>query len=448
MDQAESSSVPRLLVPQDPGFGERCRLWNGLLAPRPVAIAECSTVDDVVNAVRTARARGWSVSVRGGGHGVAGRACRDGSLMIDLRGMRRVSVDPVNKIGRAEGGATWFDFDRATAEHGLASTGGMISSTGVTGLTLGGGIGWLLRQHGLACDNLLAAEIVMADGQLLRVDANHEPELFWALRGAGIGFGAVTAVEFTLHEVREVLAGILMHPASRAREALQFFREFCNNLPDQLTPVFVFTCAPPAPFVPEDLHFKPVVAIGACWCGDIAEGDRVIGPLRAFGPPQVDLIAPRPYCEAQMMLDPTAPEHQLNYWKSAFLPALTDEAMDCLVARGTSLPSPLAQVHIHCLGGAAARVAPTATAYEQRSAPFLVNIPTMWAEPHQTEAMIAWTRETHSALAGASDGSSYLNFQDRDEAPSDALGGSTRERLCALKEALDPNRLFGPDPVG
>jgi FAD/FMN-containing dehydrogenase len=423
-------------------------MWNGLLAPRPAAIAECRSTDDVIEAVRVARAKGLTISVRGGGHGVAGRACRDGSLVIDLRGMRQVSVDPERRVAVAQGGATWEDFDRATAKHGLATTGGMISTTGVGGLTLGGGIGWLVRRYGLACDNLIAAEIVTADGSKQRVSATEIPELFWALRGAGIGFGVVTSFEFALHPVERVLSGMVMHPAAHAGEALEFFRGFCATAPAELSAVFVFTFAPPAPFVPRPLHGTSVVAIGVCWCGEEREGLRVLAPLRAFGRPTADTIENRQYVETQCMLDPTAPEHQLNYWKSAFLPSLGDEVITTLVARGTALPSPLAQLHIHQLGGVAARVSADATAFEARSAGFVVNIPTMWADPKQTQSMIDWTRESHRLVAGEATRVSYLNFQDADESPGEAWSVARRERLRRLKELVDPERLFGPDPLG
>jgi FAD/FMN-containing dehydrogenase len=436
-----------LLTPDQARFSEARRMWNGLLEPRPAVIAECKSAADVVDAVRFARAKGLTISVRGGGHGVAGRACRDGSVVIDLRGMRKVAVDGERRLAVAEGGATWADFDQATAQYGLATTGGMISTTGVGGLTLGGGIGWLMRRCGLTCDNVVAAEIVTADGATRRVSAAEHPELYWALRGAGIGFGVVTSFELALHPVARVLSGMVMHPASRAREALELFRSFCADAPEDLSAVFVFMVAPPAPFVPQSLQGKPAVAIGVCWCGDEREGERVIAPLRAFGPPAVDIIAPRPYVETQSMLDATAPEHQLNYWKSAFLPALSDDMITRLVARGTALPSPLAQVHIHQLGGAVSRGAHDGSAFDARSAAFVVNIPTMWSDPGETSSMIAWTRDAHRQFADEAMRVSYLNFQDGDESAANAWTASTRERLRRLKESLDPERLFGPDPA-
>ncbi|HET8732700.1 MAG TPA: FAD-binding oxidoreductase, partial [Anaeromyxobacteraceae bacterium] len=391
---------------------------------------------------------GLTVSVRAGGHGVAGRACRDGSLVVDLRPMRGVAVDPGARRARVEGGATWADVDRAAAAHGLATTGGLISSTGVSGLTLGGGIGWLVRRFGLACDSLVAAEVVTADGASRRVDEREGGELLWALRGAGIGLGVVTALEFALHPISTVVAGVVMHPASRAHAVARFFRELTARAPDALSAILVFAVAPPAPFVPVDLQGQPMVAIGACWSGHLAGGEDALAPLQAFGPPAVDTIRALPYVEAQSMLDPTAPAHQLNYWKSAFLPALTDDLLEALVRRGTSLPSPLAQIHVHHLGGAVDRVPADATAYASRGMPYLANVPTMWSDRGRTAEMIEWTRSCHAEITGAGGGAGYLNFQDRDERPGDALGAGRSVRLRALKEALDPGRLFGPEPIG
>jgi hypothetical protein len=440
------SSARGLITSTDPRYHELAKLWNGLHDPRPAAIAECLTTGDVVAAMAIARERGLTVSVRGGGHGVAGRACRDGSLVIDLRGMSGVTVDPVRRTARAGGGATWKDFDQATAAYGLATTGGLISSTGIGGLTLGGGIGWLVRRCGLSCDNLIGAEVVTADGRVLNVNVQQESELFWALRGAGIGLGVVTALEYTLHPIAQVIAGVVMHSVERAGELLRFFRAFCEGAADELTTILVFTFAPPAPFVPEELHGKPVVAIGACWSGNIPEGERAMAPLHSFGPPLVNIIGPMSYADAQTMLDPTAPAHQLNYWKSAFIPALTDGVIAGLIARGSALPSALSQIHVHQLGGAVSRLDRGETAFDQRAAGLLVNIPTMWTDPGQTDSMTAWTRETHSQIAGA--GLSYLNFQDHDDPPEDGWSGATADRLRGVKERHDPQRRFGRDPVG
>jgi FAD/FMN-containing dehydrogenase len=448
MDRDRDLLGEKLFSPTDARYPEASRLWNGLLDPRPACIAECHSVGDVVAAVRVARREGLKVSVRAGGHGVAGRACRDGSLVVDLRPMRGVRVDPGSRKARVEGGATWADLDPAAATHGLATTGGLISSTGVSGLTLGGGIGWLVRRLGLASDNLVAAEVVTADGTSRRVDAREGGELFWALRGAGIGLGVVTALEFALHPVAKVVAGVVMHPAARAHAVARFFRDLTAKAPDALSAILVFAVAPPAPFVPDDLKGKPIVAVGACWSGEVSEGERVLAPLRTFEAPPVDVIRAQPYVEAQSMLDPTAPAHQLNYWKSAFLPALSDGVLEALVRRGTSLPSPLAQIHVHHLGGAVDRVPADATAYAARSMPYLANIPTMWTDRARSEEMIAWTRACHADLARAGGRGGYLNFLDRDERPADALGAGRAGRLRALKEALDPGRLFGPEPVG
>jgi FAD/FMN-containing dehydrogenase len=308
-------------------------------------------------------------------------------------------------------------------------------------------VGWLVRRCGLSADNLVAVEIATAEGRVRRVDAREDADLFWALRGAGIGFGAVTSLELALHPISTVVAGMVMHPAERALEVARRFRDLTAGAEESLSAILVFAVAPPAPFVPAALHGKPIVAIGACWCGTEGEGTPTLDALRAFGPPDVDTFTRMRYVDAQGMLDPTAPAHQLNYWKSAFLPALTDEAIGRIVARGTSLPSPLAQVHVHHLGGAVSRIPAGATAFGQRSAPYLVNVPTMWTEPERTDEMVAWTRACHAEIAGKGAPSTYLNFQDRDDHPEDVVESATRGRLQALKAAHDPDRLFGPEPA-
>ena len=321
-----------LIDPAHAGYDAARAVWNGAIDRRPSAVARVDSAGDVATVLRHARAAGRRVCVRGGGHSAPGHSCIDDAVVIDLGALRDVAVNAHRATARVGGGALWSDVDRATAAHGLATTGGLISHTGVGGLTLGGGIGWLMRKHGLAVDNLVGAEVVLADGRTVRASSDENPDLFWALRGGGGNFGVVTQFDFRLHPVRDVLAGMVMHPAARAVEMLRFFREQTALAPDELTALFAFLLAPPAPFIPPAFHGAPMAAIVLCWCGDPARGAEVLAPLRAFGPPVVDAIGEMPYVALQSMLDAGAPRGMRYYMKSAYYDALSDAAIDALAA--------------------------------------------------------------------------------------------------------------------
>jgi FAD/FMN-containing dehydrogenase len=420
----------QILRPGDEGYDDARRVFNGMVDRRPALIARCATTEDVVAAVEFARDTGAQLSVRGGGHNVAGNAVSDGGVMIDLSALRSVRVEPGSATATAEPGATWFDFDQATQAHGLATTGGLISSTGVAGFTLGGGIGWLIRKHGLACDNLVGAEVVTADGRVIEADE----DLMWGLRGGGGNFGVVTSFRFGLHPLGEVVGGLVAHPRDRAREVLRFFRDLCAEAPDELTLIAALMTTP-------DGH--PAIGIAACYAGPVEDGERALEPLRKFGPPVMDQIGVLPYAVLQTALDPSAPWGSRNYWKSDFVPELSDRAIDLIVEQASRMRSPLSQVHIHQLGGAMARPAAGATAFHARDAAFVYNLIGLWMAPHEDEANVAWARRAFDELRPVSAGGAYVNFMG-EEAPDRvrAAYGPNYERLAALKNRYDPDNLF------
>ncbi len=336
----ESVNGP-VIGPEDEGYDEARSIWNGMIDRRPVCIARCTGVADVAAAVRFAREGELLVAVRAGGHGVGGHAICDGGLVIDLSPMKGIRVDPQARTARAEAGVLWGELDRETQLHGLATVGGIVTHTGIAGLTLGGGIGWLMRKHGATVDNLVSVDLVTADGEVLTASEDENPDLFWGVRGGGGNFGIVTSFEYRLHRVGPiVLAGPMFHPLEDAREVLAFYREFIATAPDELTTIFELGVAPPAPFLPEDVHGKPIVMVGACYAGAPEDGIEVVRPLKEFGNPIVDLLEPKLYTALQSMFDPAVPHGWHRYWKSVELPPLTDEAIDTLVEHASAQTSP------------------------------------------------------------------------------------------------------------
>jgi FAD/FMN-containing dehydrogenase len=424
----------QLIRPGDAEYDEARALWNGMIDKRPAAIARCVTTADVVAAVTFARDQGLPLAVRGGGHNAAGSALVENGLVIDLTAMRQVRVDPAARTARAQGGATWGDLDHATAEHGLATTGGLVSTTGVGGLTLGGGLGWLMRSYGMACDNLRSVEIVTADGRVRTASAGEHADLFWAVRGGGGNFGVVTAFEYELHPVSTVLGGMLVHPAARAKEALHFMRDFTRDAPDELT---VFTSLMASP------EGMPILAFLVCYNGPIEDGERVLAPLRAFGPPVADMVAPMPYVALQSMLDEGFPKGLQVYWRSDFLKHLDDDVIDMLVEHHARLTSPLSALLLEQFGGAVRRVSKDATAFVQRDADFNLAIISRWADPAEGEEHIAWARNVHRAITPYASGT-YVNYlgQEGDDRIRAAYGDAVFDRLVAVKNAYDPTNLF------
>lgn len=453
-DRLERRLSGTLIRQGDAGYDDARRVWNGMIDRRPALIARCAGASDVAATVRFAAEENMVLAVRGGGHNVAGLGTCDGGIVADLGAMGEVEVDPARRIVRVGGGATWAAVDAATQAHSLATTGGLVSSTGVGGLTLGGGIGWLMRSYGLTCDNLVGADLVTAEGELVRVEEDGEPELLWGLRGGGGNFGVVTRLDFSLHPLPQtVLGGMVLHPIERAPEVLEFWTEWAGTLPDELTTMAAFVSAPPEPFVPDELKGSPVVAVLACYAGRPEDGERLVAPLRAVAEPAVDLLGPIPYVALQSMLDP--PAGLRNYWKSGYFAGAADlvRAHAALVDAAATRPSALSQIHVSQLGGAVSRVAGDATAFSRRDKAFALNIVGMWEDPAADEANVSWARWHHCALEAFVSGA-YVNFA-ADAGAEDvrsAYEPGTYRRLARLKARVDPTNLFRtnhnvvPDP--
>jgi FAD/FMN-containing dehydrogenase len=431
-----------LLAPTDPGYDSARAIWNGAIDRRPALIARCRDAHDVVAALRLARERELAVAVRGGGHGVAGLAVNDGGLVIDLTPMKRIAVDAAARTARAQGGVLWGELDGAMQEHGLATVGGIVTHTGIAGLTLGGGIGWLMRRHGATVDNFLGAEVVTPGGSIVRADE----ELMWGLRGGGGNFGIVTEFEYRLHSVGPtVLAGPLYYALEDAPEVLRHYRDFIADAPDELTTILNLRPAPPLPILPPELHGRPVVAIVSCWAGDPEDGQRALAPLCGFGTPLVDLLAPRPYVELQSLFNPAVPHGWHYYWKAWETPPLTDAAIDALVAQAAKITSPRSYIIVFQLGGAMARVGEHETAFGQRAEGHDANINAVWlADDADADRHIAWAREAYAALEPHGIGRAYVNFLGDEGATrvQAAYGPEKYARLQALKRAYDPDNVL------
>jgi FAD/FMN-containing dehydrogenase len=435
-DDVRTAFGGRLLDSRHEGYDEVRRLHNGMIDKRPALIAQCQSNADVIDALALANSMGAEIAVRGGGHGVAGRAATEGGLMIDLTPMKGIHVDPHRRTVRAEPGLTWREFNRATHVHGLATTGGVVSSTGVAGLTLGGGIGWLMGRYGLSVDNLLSAELVTATGEVLTASDDAHADLFWALRGGGGNFGVVTSLEFRVHPVREVLAGPILYPLSDARDALAFHRQFTASTPDELTVGAALLHAP-------DGSGAQVAALVPCHCGNSDTAADDVKPLRAHGTPLIDLVAPMPYPTVYTLLDPAFPKGALNYWKAGFLRDLSDAAIDVLVDAFARVPSTMTGIFLDHIHGAATRVAPDATAFPHRQEAFSVLILGQWRDRADTDANISWVRETFELLRPHLSDARYTNFLDADDVGSVRHGyGANYERLAQVKRVYDPDNVF------
>ena len=435
----------RVIRPGDQDYDSSRAIWNGAHDRRPALIVKCAGTADVMKAVEFGCSQNLRIAVRGGSHSIAGFSTVDDGLVIDLSEMTAVSVDPARQRAVVQGGATWAEVDHETQAHGLAVTGGLVSTTGVGGFTLGGGIGWLLRKYGLACDNLISADLVTADAQLVHASAEENADLFWALRGGGGNFGIVTSFEFQLHAVGPtVLAGLLFFPAQDARRVVRGWRDLTAKAPDELTSLVNLTTAPPVPFLPEAVHGKPIVAIGAMHCGSPAEAEEVVAPLRTLAEPIFDHLGPVPYVAMQQALDPLWTEGAQNYFTSALLDSLSDSAVDETLARWAAKRSPNSEIHIHHAGGAMARVAPDATSYSHRSSPYLVNVVARAVSPQGFDTEIAWARSARSALSAYGPDAMYVNFTG--DAEPDKVRASyppaTYRRLVQVKRRYDPTNVF------
>lgn len=445
IDGLAASCRGAILRPEDDGYDDARAIWNGAIDRRPSVIVRCAGPDDVREAIRFARTHDLPVAVRAGGHGVAGTALCDDGLVIDLSAMKGMQVDAHARTARAEPGLLWGEFDQETQACGLATPGGVITHTGISGLTLGGGIGWLMRKHGLTCDNLVSCDVVTADGDLVRASGEENAELFWGLKGGGGNFGVVTNFEYRLHPVGpQVLAGLVLHPAERAAEVLRFYRDYVAAAPDELTTIVYLRHAPPAPFLPQELHGRPVIMIGACYAGDLEEGERVLAPFRAHGEPLIDLIEPRPYVDHQGTLDASVPHGLHYYWKADYLPPLSDAVIDTLVAHAWKAPSLASYTILFHLGGAIRDLDSGAAAFEDRNAEHALNINSVWTGSERPEEQIAWSRNFFEAVHPHSTGGSYMNFlgEEGEDRIRAAYGATKYERLRALKTEYDPENLF------
>ncbi|HET9565476.1 MAG TPA: FAD-binding oxidoreductase [Mycobacterium sp.] len=423
-------------------------VWNGTVDRRPRLIARCSGTTDVAAAVRFARDRELEIAVRGGGHNVAGSAVCDDGIVIDLSAMRAVTVDPVDRTARVQGGALWGDVDHETQRHGLATTGGIVSHTGVGGLSLGGGIGWLMRKHGLTVDNLVEAEVVTAEGDIIRASANDHPDLFWALRGGGGNFGVVSAFRFTLHPLGPtVMAGPVFWAAEDTTDVLCFYRDFVADAPDKLGNIIRLGTIPPLPVISEALHFQPAIAVTSCYAGPVEDGERAVRALREFGTPLVDLVGPTLYVDHQSVMDDSVPHGWCYYWKSTDLTGMSDAVIDIVAEHAYRAASPRSYALMFHLGGAVARAPRDATAYPGRDVGNNIIIDAAWL-PEQDDSVAAaetaWAREFLDALHSHSDGV-YVNFLDSDDDSSrvrEAYGDNTYRRLTEVKAKYDPENVF------
>jgi FAD/FMN-containing dehydrogenase len=428
----------------DPDYDDARTIWNAMIDRRPGLIVRCADPADVVAAVGFARDNGLLVAVRGGGHGIAGSAVCDGGLMIDLSQMKAVRVEAATQRAWVEPGATLADVDRETQALGLALPTGINSTTGIAGLTLGGGFGWLTRKFGLTLDNLLSADVVTADGELRRASQRENPDLFWALRGGGGNFGVVTAFEFQLHKLGpEVLSGLVVHPFADAEMVLTEYQKALEEAPDELTCWVVMRQAPPLPFLPEEWHGKEVLVLAMCYCGDIAEGEKATARLRSIGTPIVDVVGPNPFTGWQQAFDPLLAPGARNYWKSHDFVEISDATAAILLGAVRTLPGPECEIFIGHVGGAAGRVAVDATAFPQRSSHFVMNVHARWRDPEMDQACIGWARALFEATRPHAVGTAYINFMPEDETDrvQTAYGGSYR-RLAELKRRYDPQNLF------
>ena len=439
-DSLRAQMAGPVLAPSDPAYEDARHVHNGLIDRRPALVARCHGTADVQAAVRFARERGLEIAVRGGGHNVAGNAVCDGGLMIDLSAMRGVHVDPRARRARAQGGATWGNYNRETQLYGLASTGGVVSTTGVGGLTLGGGLGWLMGKHGMAVDCLRAVELVIASGEVVRASADEHSDLFWAVRGGGGNFGVATWLEYELYPVGPmVLGGLVAHPFTAARDVLRFYRDFTQSLPDDLTAFAGLLHAP-------DGSGAQIAAIMVCHAGSLEAGAAAVAPVKRFGSPVMDVIGPMPYSAVNTLFDAGFPRGALNYWKSSFLATLADGAIDTMIERFAAAPSPMSGLLLEHFHGAATRVGPTDTAFPHRTVAHNFLAVAEWLEASATQANVAWARDTYAALAPHFASGRYANYLNAEEvtqsgAVSDAFGPNWK-RLREVKERIDPDNVF------
>jgi FAD/FMN-containing dehydrogenase len=443
IDKLRDGVRGRLITAQDEGYEEARKVYNAMIDRRPLVVIQCRDASDVIAAVNFARENRVDLAIRGGGHSVPGFGTTDGGVVADLSGMRGVRVDPTNRTARAEGGATWGDLNHAAYAFGLAVTGGIISTTGVAGLTLGGGIGYLARGFGLSCDNLISADVVTAEGNLVHANAEENADLYWAIRGGGGNFGVLTSLEFKLHPVKDVVGGPMFFEVKDAANVLRWYRDFIADAPEQFGGFPAWQIAPPLPFIPENRHGDTFLAFVSCWAGPADEAARLLQPLRDVAPVVAEFVGPLPYPVLNSLFDPLVPAGLQHYWKANFVKELSDDAIAAHMEHGPKVPYVSSTVHIYPINGAVHNVASDATAFAHRDANFATVIAGMWADPADNEANTRWVRDYYDATAPLSEEGGYVNFMaadDQDRVKANYKGDY--DRLVQVKRTWDPGNLF------
>ena len=443
LDDLRERTRGQVITDQDEGYEQARRVYNAMIDKRPQVVVRPQGVADVMAGVDYARENDLDLSIRGGSHSVPGFGTNDGGIVIDLSLMRGVRIDPKNRTARVEGGATWGDLNHATYAFGLATTGGIISTTGVGGLTLGGGIGYLARGYGLSCDNLISADVVTADGKMITASADENADLLWALRGGGGNFGVVTSFEFRLHPVKDIYGGPIFFEVEDAGDVFRFFREFIADAPEQFGGFPAWQIAPPLPFIPENRHGDTLIVMVTCWAGPLDEGEKVIKPIREIAPIVAELVGPMPYPALNSAFDALVPAGLQHYWKANFVTELTDAAIAAHLEHGPKVPYVSSTMHMYPINGACHRVGPEEAAFGHRDATFAPVIAGMWADPADNKANIQWVRDYYDATAPHSEEGGYVNFaaaDDQGRAPANY--GVNYERLVQVKRAYDPGNLF------
>ena len=443
-EKLKGSIKGSVLVPDDPGYEEARQIWNAMINRRPAVIVQCAQADDVPSVIRFARENKLELSIRGGGHNIAGNALCDNGITIDFSRMKNVRVDAGKKRAYVEPGATLADLDAAVQAHGLATPVGINSTTGIAGLTLGGGFGWLTRKYGMTIDNLVSVDVITAKGKKVRASENENADLFWAIRGGGGNFGVVTQFEFQLFPVGpEIVAGLIVFPFNQAKQILNRYREFVNTAPEELNVWLLLRKAPPLPFLPESVHGKEVVVLPIFYSGAVAAAEKLIAPLRAFGRAHGEHIGAQPYVEWQKAFDPLLTPGARNYWKSHNFTELADGALDSIIEFAGKLPSPQCEIFIGLIAGAPNRIAPGAMAYGHRDAKFVLNVHGRWDEAKDDQKCIGWAREFFKASAPYASAGAYVNFMTAEEGDRVAAAyGSNYDRLVEIKKLYDPENVF------
>ena len=444
IDKLKESLRGKVLTSESDQYNETRAIWNAMIDKRPALIVRCASAADVMRAVRFAGEHKLLVAVRGAGHNIAGNAVCDGGMMIDLLPMKSVRIDAKGMTARVEPGVTLGELDRDTQAFGLATPVGINSTTGIAGLTLGGGFGWLSRKLGLTIDNLISADVVTAAGELVKASATDNADLFWGIRGGGGNFGVVTSFEFRLHKVGpEVFAGLIVHPLDAAKDVLRFYRDFIKTTPQEFVCWFVMRMAPPLPFLPPEWHGKHVLALALCYSGDMKDAERIAKPLRSFGKPVGEHIGPMPFVAWQTILDPLLTPGMRNYWKSHDFREASDGLIDVLIAHARKIPDPQSEIAFAQLGEGVTRISKEATAYTHRDAQFVMNVHGRWDNPASDAKCISWERELFQAAAPFATGGAYVNFMTQEEQDRvRSAYGSNYDRLVTLKKKYDPNNLF------